>query len=230
MTQFQLAQGARLTASLIGEEREPLLEAEGVLSDPGALVELAAESDFEPAFGPAGGYPGLRTALPNAYIQAIVNVLVGPIAEAFSLGSVRPVQAHGAFSLVTLPPNALVPPQRAPHVDSVDPMQFAVLHYLCDSVAGGTAFYRHCATGFEVLSDSRLAAYDACRATEGWSDGYIDEGAPWFERIAMVTAKMNKLVIYRSCILHSGIVASPELLSSDPRAGRLTANVFLELA
>lgn len=229
-TQFPLARGARLTASLIGEEQEPLLEAEGLLADPNALIGIAAATDLQPAFGSAGGYPGLRGALPNAYIQALVNVLVGPMAEAFSLGSVRPIRAQGAFSLVTLAPDALLPPQRVPHVDSVEPLQFAILHYLCDEAAGGTAFYRHRATGFESLNESRVASYTTCRASEGTPDGYIDDGAPWFVQTHRVTAAMNRLVVYRSCVLHSGLVPSPALLSPDPRRGRLTANVFVTLS
>jgi hypothetical protein len=229
-TEFRLARGARLTASLIGDEQEPLLEAEGVVDDPGLLVDIAAASDFAPAFGPAGGYPGLRAALPDRYIEVIVNALVGPLAEAFALGAVRPVSAQGAFSIVTLPPAALVPPQRAPHVDSVNPMQFAILHYLCDGGFGGTAFYRHVETGFEHLSESRLASYNARRAVEGTPDGYIDDGAPWFRQTGRVSAAMNGLVVYRSCVLHSGIVSSPASLSPDPRTGRLTANIFVTLA
>ena len=228
-TSFDLATGVRLGASVIGSEQEPLLQADGFLADPAGLRDIAAAQAFQPAFGPTGGYPGLRAALPDGYIQAVVNVLVRPLAEAFSLGSVRPLHAQGAFSLVTLPPADLKPAQRVPHVDSVNPMQFAILHYLCDEAAGGTAFYRHRATGFELLSQARLAAYDAVRATEGAPAGYVDDGAPWFERTAWVTAKWNRLVVYRSCVLHSGTVPSPEMLSSDPRRGRLTANVFLTL-
>lgn len=227
---FAIAGDARLTATEIGTERAPLLTAAGLLADPAELVDVAAASRFTPAYGPAGGYPGLRVALPNAYIQSVVNVLVGPIGEAFGLGAVRPSRAQGAFSLVTLAPDALAPPQRAPHVDSVDPAQFAILHYLCDARAGGTAFYRHKATGFERLDESRLAAYRAARAPEAAPDGYVDDGAPWFERTAQVDAAFNRMIVYRSCILHSGTVPSPAQLTADPRRGRLTANIFLTLA
>jgi hypothetical protein len=197
-----MARGARMTASLIGDEQEPLLQAEGALAEPETLIEIAAANRFEPAFGPAGGYPGLRATLPDEYVAAVVNALARPIAEAFSLGPVRPIRAQGAFSLVTLPPASLAAPQRAPHVDSVDPMQFAILHYLCDGAMGGTSFYRHRATGFETLSDDRLSAYQASRGREGLAPGYVDDGGPWFQRTAQVNASRNRLVAYRSCVLH----------------------------
>ena len=107
MTPFQLAPGARLNATLLGQEQEPLLQSDGILADPDELVRGASASDLLPAYSPAGGFPGLRSALPSDYIQKVVNVLTGPIAEAFSLGAVRPIRAQGAFSLVTLPPDAL---------------------------------------------------------------------------------------------------------------------------
>jgi len=229
-TQFLLNRDSKMTAALIGEEREPIIEADAALADPARLVEIAAASDFRPAFGPAGGYPGLRAALPDAYVETVVNALAGPIAKVFGLGAVRPVQAEGAFSIVTLPETALAPPQRAPHTDSVHPMQFAILHYLCDAALGGTSFYRHRATGFETLSDTRLPAYQARRAEEGAAAGYVDDGEPWFQSTARIAAGMNRLVAYRSCLLHSGHVPSPELLDPDPRSGRLTANVFVTFA
>jgi hypothetical protein len=226
---FGIARGARLSGFSVGAEQERLLQADGVLDAPEELVALAAAAGYAPAFQPSGGYPGLRAALPNAYIEAIVDVLVGPIAEAFGLGAARPARAQGAFSLVTLAPEALAPPQRAPHVDSVDPMQFAILHYLCDRSAGGTAFYRHRATGFETIDRNRRARYEEARAAEPAPEGYVADGAPWFEQIAHVEAAVNRLIVYRSCLLHSGTVPDPTMLSSDPRRGRLTANIFLTL-
>ena len=229
-TQFLLNREARLRAALIGDEREPLIEAEAPFADPGRLIDMAAASEFRSAYTPEGGYPGLRAALPDAYVDTVVDTFAGPIAEAFSLGRVRPVRAEGAFSLVTLPVGALAAPQRAPHVDSVDPLQFAVLHYLCDGALGGTSFYRHRATGFETLSEGRLPAYTASRSGEGACPGYVNDGAPWFESIARVAAGPNRLVAYRSCVLHSGYSPAPERLTADPRTGRLTANVFITFA
>ena len=48
-----------------------------------------------------------------------------------------------------------------------------------------------------------------------------------FEEIARVDAKFNRMIVYRSRVLHSGSVNPQSGLSRDPRAGRLTANVFL---
>jgi len=219
-----------MTAGYIGNEREPLLRVEAMVAQPQTLIDLAAATRFAPAFGPTGGYPGLRAPAPSDYVETIVRALTGPIAEAFSLGPIRPLRANCSFSLVTLPADKLVPVQRAPHVDTVNGWQFAILHYLCDPGFGGTAFYRHRATGFETLTEERLPAYHSARGEEGWADGYVEEGAPWFERTAEVPADFNSLVVYRSRVLHSGRILAPERLSPDPRRGRLTANIFATFA
>lgn len=226
---FPLARRLRLSAGHVGREREPVLLIDGLAERPEALVDAAAASAFAPAFGPAGGYPGLRAPAPLDYVETVVRALAGPIAEAFALGPVSPAGAECNFSLVTLPPHALRASQRAPHVDTADPWQFAILHYLCDARFGGTGFFRHRATGFETLTDERLPAYERARAAEGGAPGYVDDGGPWFERTGEVEAAFNRLVVYRSRLLHSGRILAPEALSPDPRRGRLTANIFLTL-
>lgn len=230
MTSFALGRQSRLTAASFGAEGEIMLESVAAFKSPEQLIEIAASSSFSPAYGAAGGYPGVRATLPHDYIRTIVEALVVPISEAFSLGRIRPVKAEGAFSIVTLPDAALSASQRAPHVDSTNPYQFAILHYLCDDTFGGTTFFLHRATGFETLDDHRLPSYKTHRAREGLAPGYVDDGAPWFEQTARVAAGFNRLVAYRSCVLHSGHVPASTILSADPRSGRLTANVFVTFA
>lgn len=229
-SRFSLASRPRLTVMRVGIEKEPVVQIDGMIADPQALVALAGSVPFEPVFSSSGGYPGLRAAAPRDYVQTIVRALIEPIAKAFDLGPIRPVSADCAFSLVTLPPDRLVPTQRAPHVDTTDPWQFAILHYLCDASFGGTGFYRHRATGFETLSEDRSPAYSSARRDEGYAPGYVEDGAPWFERIAEVSADYNRLIVYRSRLLHSGRILAPERLSPDPQSGRLTANIFATFA
>ncbi|WP_442680780.1 DUF6445 family protein [Sphingomonas sp. ASY06-1R] len=229
-SRFSLAPRARATAEYVGNEREPVLRVDTMIANPEALVELAAGSQFAPAYGPGGGYPGLRARAPRDYVETILRNLGGPIIEAFSLGAVTLARVDSAFSIATLPPERLVPPQRAPHVDTTNAWQFAILHYLCPADQGGTAFYRHRATGFETLTEERLAAYKRARMEESVGDGYIDDGDLWFERIGEVPASFNRLVVYRSHLFHSGQIPAPDRLSPDPRRGRLTLNLFVTFA
>ena len=46
-----------------------------------------------------------------------------------------------------------------PHVDTTQNNQLAIVHYLCNNEHGGTSFYRHKASQFEVISAERLVGY-----------------------------------------------------------------------
>lgn len=231
---YDFALNSRLSVSLerIGREREPVLIVEEVLQAPESLVDYAAtEVAFAPAWGPKGGYPGLRAPAPLNYVEKLVRSLSPVMEKAFGLAGVALSRAECNLSLVTLPPEALAPPQRIPHFDTTDPLQFALLHYLCPPRFGGTAFYRHRATGHESLTAGRAPAFDAVRRRElaelEGEAAYITGHSPHYEQIAAVGARYNRLIVYRSRLLHSGQIGAPEALSEDPRQGRLTANIFL---
>lgn len=224
----------RLNVSLerIGQEREPVLVVEDVLRAPEALIDYAAEEvSFAPAWGPQGGYPGIRAPAPLNYVETLVRSLSPVMEKAFALADVALARAECNFSLVTQPTQALAPLQRIPHVDTTDPLQFALLHYLCPPDFGGTAFYRHRATGFEVLTRERIAAYEAARERElaelAPVPTYITGDTAHYAQTASFEAGFNRLIVYRSRLLHSGQIHAPEALAADPRRGRLTANIFL---
>jgi hypothetical protein len=215
----------------IGQEREPVLTVARALNDPDALVEYAArEVAFEPVWGPSGGYPGIRAPAPLDYVGALVRALSPMIERAFGLAGVKLAKAECSFSIVTLPPGELAPLQRIPHVDTTDPLQFAILHYLCDERFGGTAFYRHRATGFETLTPERRAAYETARTAELGADtgrGYIVGDTAHYAQTAAFAAAFDRVLVYRSRTFHSGLIAPDAPLSADPRKGRLTANIFV---
>lgn len=226
---FSFNPAAAASLSHIGREHEPLLQIDDLLSYPGDLAGHADTARFVPAYGPDGGYPGIRTPAPLEYVQAVVRGVEPLLRRAFDLGRARLANAEGNFSLATLAPGELLAAQRIPHVDTTYGLQFAFLHYLCRPDQGGTAFYRHRATGFEALTPERAAEYKAAREAEAGEDpaGYIAGDTAPFERTGAVEAAHNRLVIYRSRVLHSGQIPPGAELSADPRRGRLTANIFV---
>ncbi|NIJ23047.1 DUF6445 family protein [Sphingomonas japonica] len=229
MNRHPLDPACTATRHEIGVERQPLLILDRVLADPMRLVAAATSAAFAPAYGAAGGYPGVRAPAPLDYVEAVARSLLPVLIDGFALPRAKLRRAECNFSLVTLPPDRLHASQRAPHIDTVDPWQFAILHYLCGPEHGGTAFFRHRATGFETLSADRLPAYDEARARDADGDGYIVASDAGFDMAYSVDAAFDRLIVYRSCLLHSGRIGDPSRLSSDPRRGRLTANIFLTL-
>jgi len=205
------------------------------LEDPQALVEAACGSRFEPAAPPAErkGYPGLRAPAPEAYTEALTELLDPLIKVNFPVPEELPVKVGlSAFSLTTTPPEALGPLQRTPHFDASTPHYMAALLYLCDETHGGTGFYRHNATGLQrITAENReryLDAYHQEVNRQPPALRYFDRSDGRFTFLGMMPARFNRLVVYPGSLLHSACINPARSLSSDPRSGRLTVNTFCD--
>lgn len=232
MTEFTLNPNMQIHHARIGNERVPLVVVDNVLHNPNTLIDYAAEqARFAPADGPEGGYPGLKANVPIAYAEAIIRAINPIIRDAFELGGAALAQGGCTFSMVTRDPASLHPLQQIPHIDTAYPLQFALLHYLCGEEFSGTAFFRHKASGFETISPERLEHYDEICAREQTErppvGSYPTTAMAHYTQTGAVEAKFNRLAVYPSQLLHSGIIKQGQPLSLDPRNGRLTGNFFI---
>jgi hypothetical protein len=211
----------------VGNERAPVLVIENVWPDARALVELAAQKqDYSVR---SLYYPGVRSNASPQYALGIVAQLSDLIRSTFSLPG-ELVITDSTFSLVMTPPEKLVPFQRVPHFDSVDPNRIALLHYL--SELGGTSFYRHRSTGTEIVTAEVQERYIRTVNEEVHSKGlppneYVEGDSELFERVAKYEAAFNRALIYRGNMLHSVNVPPGFVPDPNPRTGRLTLNTFL---
>ncbi len=228
--EFRLNAQASIQIYAVGNERLPLVVIDDFLENPTDLVGVALNSHFQPVT--ANLYPGIRAPVPTAYLHLVFDYLSK--LTVFNLTNLK-IAPHscGDYSLVTVQPDQLKMMQCLPHADSKNPQQLATVHYLCAPELGGTAFYRHRSTGFESMDGDRLELYESTLKTELKTAGrlernYILGSNEFFEEIAVVGAAFNRLIIYRSAMLHSGAIPRNFNFSADPRIGRLTANVFVQ--
>lgn len=229
---LQLAPRPQGTAIQVGLEREPVIIFDGIMQRPQAFVELVAE---QASFSEQGAghrlYPGLGASAPLDYVNAVTAAIDKPLRRVFGLDGLRQIGATSRLSLVTKRAEDLEPLQCVPHIDTTHPLQFALLHYLCDEGFGGTGFFRHRATGFETITADRAGEFAATREREMAASppppGYITGDTAHYETTGHVEVKFDRMVVYRSCLLHSGLIHDPDMLMADPRHGRLTANIFL---
>lgn len=213
----------------IGREGQRVVVVDNFLADAEGLIDEAASASFNPV--EATIYPGVRARLPMAYPFALRDLLRELFREAFGLDTTNIVGGQTDFSIVTTPPERAHPRQLHPHFDGPDPNILAGLHYLCGASHGGTSFYRHRATGFELITRERAPAYvqtvEAEVAATPRRAHYPHGDSDLFERIASFPAAFNRLLIYRGVGLHSGDIAPDFAFDPSPRSGRLTANTFL---
>jgi hypothetical protein len=180
-------------------------------------------------------YPGVRRVITradkaaDAYVEQTCERAAQFIAGAFDIDGFELLEA--SFSMVARRPEDLSPPQRAPHFDTTDQNHFALLHYLRVPADSGTAFYRQRSTGIERVTEAnvdrfvRTAKADAVRLPP--DSGYIQGSNDFYEQIGAVEAVADRMIIYQGSLLHSGIIPPGMSFSSDPREGRLTANIFV---
>lgn len=191
------------------------------------IVKLAAALGPFPVAGV--NYPGLRRTLSAGdgaaydYMVDLLETAAPYIGGAFDLDGFDLIEA--SFSLVTTPPEALTPVQRAPHFDTTESNVFAVLHYLAETE--GTAFFRHRASGVETVSPDNIDRFVAAARLTPAPAGYIRASNAYWERIGMVEGRAGRLIAYPGRALHSGLIPPDFVPSADPRLGRLTSNIFI---
>ncbi len=231
---FAFAPALTIDVVPVGNAREPVLVMDDALAEPGALRDAARAVQAWRAM-PAGGFPGLRAGLPAAYARALLARLHGPIVARLLGGQpMKVARFECSFSMVCLPPAALTLLQRVPHIDVARPDRVAIMHFLCGPPFGGTAFYRQTSTGLEQVGPEARERYIAAR-TEGLAllppgGGYPGGEIPGYVRTAQIAARFNRIIAYRSCTLHSGVIEDAALLSSDPAKGRLVTTFFVDYA
>jgi len=208
----------------IGNEEAPLVVIDNFIQNPEELAADAADADFHPV---GSYYPGLRTSVPMPYPLAVYQFTRHVIADVFGLAGKDVIDSRCNFCLITKRADEVGVRQRIPHCDSPDTNVIVVLHYLFHAPFGGTSFYRHRQTGFEMVTAERKDAYEACLAEELAASelkDYIEGDSPLYERIAAVPAAYNRAVIYRSASLHTADVGAGFTYDPSPKTGRLTAN------
>lgn len=220
MTRFDV------TRRRVGIEEEPLVVVDGFATDPCGIRAMAMAARYDRA---SHHYPGVRGVLPDTYLRDQMPVIARALGRDF--GTVRRLRVVDAqFSIVTLAPGALEIRQRLPHVDAYGRDRIALVHFLSPTHRDGTAFFRHRATGFETIDEHRAPAFfDHLHAevTATPPEGYVTDDTALFERTAIVEARYNRALLYRSYVLHSGAIAPDAILSPDPATGRLTVTAFL---
>lgn len=231
---LQINKQASPLVRMVGTEQIPVVTIDHFALDSDAVVEQAYRT-AEFGDDPTSAYPGVRAALTRSHVVLVLQALLPLMRKVYSIPenlSVKPVNA--VYSLVTTPESKLRVLQRLPHFDSIKQSYFAITHFLARGRFGGTGLYRHRPTGFETVTEDRINRYikagDAFLAEHGDPpQRYFGTGDSHYELIHRIRYRTNRLVIYPGCVLHSGLMDPQRDVGADPRTGRLTTNIFVEL-
>jgi hypothetical protein len=213
----------------VGREQTPVLVIDNFIQEADLLVGFCtANQNFSKV---DNFYPGLRMAAPRMYIHAINSYLAELLSNIFGLPQDKIAGGKALYSMVVTPPDELEKNQCLPHIDSFLSGDLACVHFLCDSEQGGTSLYRHRKTGYEKITSDTIDHYKQSVVNEGAlafaKKSYMNGSNDYFEQIASIDAKFNRMIIYPSNILHSGNIAPDFKFDLNPATGRLTLNSFI---
>ena len=206
----------------------PVIVVDDVLAEPERVAAWAARQRLQP---PGYPYPGLVSTAPDAMNARFADFFAQHARS--RLGGRRTVSSTVRLSLVTTPPEELSPNQWQCHRDSLIPdtnlFAASVLYLFHDPALGGTDFYVPRIPPREVdqlLEDGARMGADEFAARHGVARGYMTDSNHYFERIAQLPARWNRMILYDGAVFHSGAIGRPHDLSVDPARGRLTLNGF----
>ena len=198
------------------------------LANPEVLLEYAEEKAYFGNVGDDGtAYPGIRDRLPSSYDEAMSTTIE------LVYGFDNPVVHRCMISLTTLQPIQLSAAQKMPHVDAFSDDQYAAVHYLCGEPHGGTAIYRYCPRNIVKIRHDDRGVMDEMienvRSHPAEHSGYLNGDTTLFKQELVIKAKLNRLVLYPSNLLHCAMLSSPNSLDSDTSRGRLSVASFFRL-
>lgn len=202
------------------------------LVDPGAWRDFAVAQASVFRESPGNAFPGSELRLPDDAVMPLGDVFNEHFRRAFDARRLERLYAR--LSIVDRPPASLKPTQWQAHVDRLDigpgeTIAASVLYLFEDESLGGTAFYRPrrpAAETVAMIQDAATMAPEAFAARHGVAPGYQTASNAWFEKVASVPARWNRLIVYPGTIFHSGEIMRPEALDPHPSRGRLTLNAF----
>ena len=202
------------------------------LLDPAGLRQAAVDNGERFLQAPFNAYPGKELGLVGPIEQALGEFFDRHIRSL--LGARRRVRMNCRLAMTTTPPDELQPRQCIPHRDSawIEPELLAcasVLYLFEDPALGGTSFYRprqDAQATARLVHDSSTMDAAAFGAKYGIGASYPSGTSRYFEHLATVPARFNRMVFYDGRLFHSGEIGDARALDPDPRHGRLTLNGF----
>jgi len=219
----------------IGNEHQPLMVIDDFHPAPEELVDTARRQKF---IQDKTSYPGVRAPAPRSYAENLALTVNNIVLTSFGLNNRAVSFLFATYACVTRSPEDLHIFQRIPHFDSNEPEQLACIHYLSrpELNCGGTAFYRHIETSYEYVDGQRVEAYSQVLNRQIQNSDipvppqYICDNSNLFTQIHREEAGYNRLVIYRSTSLHSGLITDEYKHQGHPVDGRLTITSFMKLS
>ena len=229
---FAFNPNASVSSARVGKCPIAVTVADNVLLHPQQLAEFGRGLTF--AEDDSNLYPGIRARLPAEFSRPFHAWLTNTLRCTGVLEESSYVHEDASFfSIVNKNRANLLPLQRIPHYDSIDPRVFAAVIYLFDRANSGTSFYRHRTTGYETIGDDnkdnyKMALNRNMKALGPPAREYANGSNALFERMHSVDSVFNRIVIYSGNVLHAADIDGSLFTGNDNSQWRLTISSLIK--
>jgi hypothetical protein len=229
---FAFNPNASVSSARVGKCPIAVTVADNVLLHPQQLAEFGRGLKF--VEDDSNLYPGIRARLPAEFSRPFHAWLTNTLRCTGVLEESSNVHEDASFfSIVNKNRANLLPLQRIPHYDSIDPRVFAAVVYLFDRANSGTSFYRHRTTGYETIGDDNKDNYKRALKRNMKTLGppareYTNGSNALFERTHSVDSVFNRIVIYSGTVLHAADIDGSLFTGNDNSQWRLTISSLIK--
>ncbi|MEH6660734.1 MAG: DUF6445 family protein [Parasphingorhabdus sp.] len=217
----------RISTQAIGREQNRIAFVHDVFQDPDSVISLADTAKYT---SKNKAYPGVRSPV-DKDIAILVKSAITAAVKQLLPDEISRLSGGVHYSIVTQRSFDSLGIVRRPHSDDSTGRLIAAVLYLNRGPHGGTGFFRHQGTGFELITRDRKSFYDTVVKVEqnipaDMEDSRSGVDHPRYTRIATAKPVFNSMVVYPGAILHSGDIDRIAPIPLDARNGRLTINAF----
>ncbi len=206
----------------------PALVVDNVYKDPDYVRGLALSLNYARRAGAYPGYFAFVTISASPLLDLLNTLMRDALGD--YLAFTPTYQDDLVFAVTTERGEDLSPGQRRPHTDGF--CDYAALVYLNppERCSGGTSFWRHRASGIELVRTPEHAV--AVRSTEDSDSdslpaGYLTESNDTWERTQVLPMQYNRLSFYDSRLCHTPHYVESDFGTALPDR-RLTQNLYLD--
>lgn len=178
-------------------------------------------------------FPGKRDTMPKPYYRVFEQLFATLNDKGVFKGKQNLYLHRCKLSLVTQKSGDLNILQRIPHIDSTDDNTYAAVHYIKGKESNGTAIYRYKPKNLVKITDENQHAFleliEETKKHESQHCGYLNSDTSLFEQVVSIEAKENRIVLYKSNLLHCASLDNNVDYTADIRHGRLSISSFFRL-
>lgn len=235
MKNYELNPDFKVEIVHLESENEDVIVVDNFLKSIEPIVHFANHVAYlEPVGSDGTLFPGKRDIMPEPYYRVFKQLIASLQASNLFNHGQKALYLHRCkLSLVTQNATELSLLQRIPHIDSTDDNTFAAVHYISGKASNGTSIYRYIPENLIKITEKNQHLFrdiiKQTKSNESQHQGFLNSNTVLFEQVINIKAKPNRIVLYKSNLLHCANLDNNDNYTSNIKNGRLSISSFFRI-